>query len=198
MMTGAYRSLTATDTSLLSLREMSSTCDSPTVANLLRQLGDDEELVFDLHPHWRRLVVPFLAVPVLAALATFAVVVGPSEAAYRYAVIGVAILFLLFVSGLPYLRWKTTHYVVTTRRVMSRSGIITRVGHDLPLYRLNDVRFENTLADRLTRSGDLVIEGAGEQGQLRFVDVPRVEEVQRTITRLTESDDRRRRGLPGY
>ena len=31
---------------------------------------------------------------------------------------------------------------------MARSGIVTRIGRDVPLYRLNDVHFENTLADR--------------------------------------------------
>jgi hypothetical protein len=42
------------------------------------------------------------------------------------------------------------------------------------------------------------MESAGEQGQLRFTDVPKVEEVQRTIYRLTEEDDQRRRGAgPG-
>jgi uncharacterized membrane protein YdbT with pleckstrin-like domain len=168
------------------------------VGNIARQLAPGEELVFDLHPHWRRLVVPFLAVPVVAALATFAILAGPDEPAYRYGVLGVAIVVLALLSGLPYLRWRTTRYLVTNRRVMGRSGIITRIGRDVPLYRLNDVHFENTLADRLTRSGDLVLESAGEQGQLRFVDVPRVEEVQRTIYGLMEADDRRRRGLPDY
>ena len=66
----------------------------------------------------------------------------------------------------------------------------------MPLYRLNDVHFENTISDRLTGSGDLILESAGEQGQLRFTNVPKVEEVQRTIFRLTEEDDQRRRG-PG-
>ena len=58
---------------------------------------------------------------------------------------------------------------------------------------MNDVHFENTLADRVTGSGDLIIESAGENGQLRMVDVPRVDEVQRTIHRLAEEDDQRRR-----
>ncbi|HSP38802.1 MAG TPA: PH domain-containing protein [Frankiaceae bacterium] len=168
------------------------------MANIARQLAPGEELVLDLHPHWRRLIVPFLAVPVVAALATFAVLAGPGRAPYRDGVLAVAVVLLLMLSGVPYLRWRTTRYLVTDRRVMSRSGIITRLGRDVPLYRLNDVHFENTLADRLTRSGDLVLESAGEQGQLRFVDVPRVEEVQRTIYRLMEADDRRRRGLADY
>jgi uncharacterized membrane protein YdbT with pleckstrin-like domain len=168
------------------------------VVNISRLLADGEELVLDLHPHWRRLILPALAVPVVAAAATFAIAAGPDEPAFRYALIGVAIVVLLFTSLLPYIRWKTTRYLVTSRRVMSRSGIVTRLGRDVPLYRLNDVHFENTLADRLTGSGDLVLESAGEQGQLRFIDVPGVEHVQRTIYQLMESEDQRRRGAPGW
>jgi uncharacterized membrane protein YdbT with pleckstrin-like domain len=168
------------------------------VANILRQLGDGEELVLDLHPHWRRLVVPFLAVPVVAAVTTFVLLVGPDASAYRLGVLAIASVLLVATSGLPYLRWRTTRYLVTDRRVLARSGLVTRVGRDVPLYRLNDVHFENSLADRLTRSGDLVLESAGEHGQLRFVDVPRVEQVQDTIYQLMEADDRRRRGLPSF
>jgi uncharacterized membrane protein YdbT with pleckstrin-like domain len=166
------------------------------VASIERQLGADEQIVLDLHPHWRRLILPALAVPIIAGAAAFAIFAGPDKPAYRYAIVAVAFVILLFTSFLPYLRWKTTRYVVTNRRVLYRSGIITKIGRDVPLYRLNDVHFENTIADRLTRSGDLILESAGEQGQLRFTDVPRVEEVQRTIYRLTEEEDRRRR-TPG-
>jgi uncharacterized membrane protein YdbT with pleckstrin-like domain len=166
------------------------------MANVLRQLTDDEELVLDLHPHWRRLIVPFLAVPVVAGLVTFLLLVGSPAPAFRSAVLGVAVLVLLVVSGRPYLQWRSTRYVVTTRRVLGRAGVFTRIGHQVPLYRLDDVRSEATLVGRLTGSGDLVLESAGDEDELRFVDVPRVEEVQGTIHRLMEIDDRRRRGLP--
>lgn len=168
------------------------------MADVARELVPDEELVLDLHPHWRRLVVPFVAVPIVAALATFALLAGPDEPAYRFGVLAVAFGLLLFLSGIPYLRWRTTRYLVTDRRVLGRSGIVTRIGRDVPLYRLDDVYFEAGLRDRLTRSGDLVLESAGEQGGLRLVDVPRVEQVSRTIHQLMEVDDRRRRGLPDY
>jgi membrane protein YdbS with pleckstrin-like domain len=164
------------------------------VGKLERQLGVDEQIVLNLHPHWRRLVLPMAAVPVIVGVAAFAVGVGPGGVIYDWVIVGLAILLLVWLSLLPYLRWRSTRYIVTNRRVLYRSGIVTQIGRDVPLYRLNDVHFENTISDRLTRSGDLIMESAGEQGQLRFTDVPRVEEVQRTIHHLTEEDDQRRRG----
>lgn len=163
------------------------------MGKLERQLGDGEQIVIDLRPHWRRLVLPMAAVPVVVGVTAFAIGVGPGGPVYDWVIIGVAVVLLAWTSFLPYLRWRTTRYVVTNRRVVLRTGIITQTGRDVALYRLNDVHFENTIADRLTRSGDLIIESAGEQGQLRFTDVPKVEEVQRTISRLTEEDDQRRR-----
>jgi uncharacterized membrane protein YdbT with pleckstrin-like domain len=160
---------------------------------LARQLGPGEELVLALHPHWRRLVIPFVAVPAVAALVTFLLLRGPAESGFRVLVVGVAALALLALSLLPYLRWRTTHYVITTRRVMGRSGVTRRVGQDLPLYRIEDVAFEHTLLGRLLGSGDLVLESSGQQGGLRLVDVPRVESVQRTVTELMDDNDRRRR-----
>ncbi len=163
------------------------------MGKLERSLGQGEQIVLDLHPHWRRLVLPMAAIPVVVGAAAFALAIGPGGPAYNWAIVGVAIVLLAWISFLPWLRWKTTRYLVTNRTVIYRSGIVTRTGRDVPLYRLNDVHFENTIADRLTRSGDLILESAGELGQLRFTDVPRVDEVQRTINHLREEDDQRRR-----
>ncbi len=163
------------------------------MGKLERNLGQGEQIVFDLHPHWRELILPMAAIPVVVGLAAFAIAIGPGGAVYDWAIVIVAVLLLLFASFIPWLRWKTTQYVVTNRQVLFRTGIVTRIGRDVPLYRLNDVHFENTLADRVTGSGDLIIESAGEHGQLRMRNVPKVDEVQRTIHHLAEEDDQRRR-----
>jgi len=65
----------------------------------------------------------------------------------------------------------------------------------MPLSRINDVHFEHGIIDRMLRCGTLVVESAGERGQLVLKDVPRVEAVQLEIYRLHEDDDERRRGL---
>lgn len=164
-----------------------------------RLLGEDEEIVLDLHPHWRRLVLPLLAVPVVVGLAAFAaanVPAGSARDGLTAAVLVVAVVVLLVTSVRPWLRWTTTSYVVTTHRVVIREGIVSRTGRDVPLQRLNDVTFHHGLVERLLfRSGTLTIESAGERGQVVLDDVPRVEDVQSTIYRLAEEDDVRRRRL---
>ena len=105
-----------------------------------------------------------------------------------------AAVILIFTFVRPWLRWINTNYVVTTHRVVLRDGVVARSGRDIPLTRINDVTFEHTVIERLLRSGTLLVESAGERGQVTLADVPHVENVQRTLYRLVEQDDQRRRG----
>jgi membrane protein YdbS with pleckstrin-like domain len=67
-----------------------------------------------------------------------------------------------------------------------RSGILAREGRDVPLSRVNDVSFQHTLLERILRCGTLIVESAGERGQVTLTDVPRVERVQRTVYDLVD------------
>ena len=161
-----------------------------------RLLADDEEVVLDLRPHWKMLVVPVFVLLIVCAATGFGLAVLPDgdyQDAARIAVTVVALLLLFAFVVVPVLRWRTTRFIVTSHRVLIRSGILARQGRDIPLTRVNDVHFDHSLVDRLLRCGSLVIESAGERGQLTLSDVPRVEEVQRTLYRLVEADDARRR-----
>jgi uncharacterized membrane protein YdbT with pleckstrin-like domain len=162
-------------------------------------LTDDEQPVLVLHPHWKTLIRPILiAVLVVAAALVAEVVVSNSVAR---AVIGVvAVLVVMVWLIVPVLRWRTTMYELTTRRLRTRFGIVTRRGRDIPLTRISDVSFEKGLLDRLLRAGRLVVESAGEHGQIVLRDIPRVEDVQATLFRLVEDEqqrlDRGQRDIP--
>lgn len=157
-------------------------------------LTEDEHLVLRLHPHWKTLIGPVLVAVLVVAAALIAEVVIPSNSAAaveRLAVAAVAILAVMLWLIAPVLRWRTTTYELTTRRLRVRSGIVTRRGRDIPLARINDVSFEKGLLDRLLGSGRLVVESAGEHGQILLNDIPRVEFTQATLFRLVEEEQRR-------
>jgi uncharacterized membrane protein YdbT with pleckstrin-like domain len=161
-----------------------------------RLLGDDEQVVLDLHPHWKRLLLPALLVPVAVGLATYVVFLIPSGSLrmpLRWAVVALAALVLLRWSVWPWVRWATTRYVLTTRRVVIRQGVFGRSGRDVPLTRVNDVSFHHSLLERLLRCGTLTIESAGEHGQVVLPEVPDVEQVQREVYRCVEDEARRLR-----
>jgi uncharacterized membrane protein YdbT with pleckstrin-like domain len=123
-----------------------------------------------------------------------------SGALIRLAIAVVAILFVMLWLIVPVLRWQTTRYELTTRRLRTRFGILTRHGRDIPLTRISDVSFEKGILDRLLGAGRLVVESAGEHGQIVLRDIPQVEHVQATLFRLVEDEqqrlDRDHRNLP--
>jgi uncharacterized membrane protein YdbT with pleckstrin-like domain len=154
-------------------------------------LIEDEHLVLRLHPHWKTLVRPLaVAVLVIAVALVAEVLIPPGKAAAigRLAVAVVAILVLMIWLIVPILRWRTTVFELTNRRLRMRDGIITRHGRDIPLARINDVSFSKGLLDRLLGSGRLVVESAGEHGQIVLTDIPRVEVTQGTLYRLVEEE----------
>jgi uncharacterized membrane protein YdbT with pleckstrin-like domain len=100
----------------------------------------------------------------------------------------IALLALMLWLIAPVLRWRTTTYELTTRRLRTRFGILTRRGRDIPMTRISDVSFEQGLLDRLLGSGRLVVESAGEHGQIVLRDIPHVEEVQATLYQLLQDE----------
>lgn len=162
-------------------------------------LTEDERVAKHLHPHWITLVVPVLIFLVDVGLASFLMTVVPDGSAknpLRIAIAVVALVVLIWWVIAPFIRWRTTHYVVTTHRVLIRTGILRQSDVEIQLRRLNDVRSVRTLADRLIGAGTLTLESAGEHGQETLHNIPRADQVQNLINRLSEEDATRRGG--GY
>jgi uncharacterized membrane protein YdbT with pleckstrin-like domain len=154
----------------------------------------DEQLVLLLHPHWKTLIRPILVAVLVVAIALVAEALipsGSSAPAIRGGVGVVAVLVLMVLLIVPLLRWRTTTYELTTKRLRTRFGIVTRRGRDIPLTRINDVSFEQGVLDRLLGAGRLVVESAGEHGQIVLTDIPHVKDVQATLFQLAEDEQRR-------
>jgi uncharacterized membrane protein YdbT with pleckstrin-like domain len=159
-------------------------------------LDSDEKVIHNLRPHWRRVAIPVALVPVVVGLASYGWFALPDNSTrkwLRYVILAAALVVLIWWSLRPFLFWLTTRYVVTDRRVLMRNGVLSRTGRDVPLTRVNDVSFSRTVIERLFGSGTLVIESAGDRGQVNLKDVPQVETVQRDIYRLVENENQRLR-----
>jgi uncharacterized membrane protein YdbT with pleckstrin-like domain len=158
-------------------------------------LADDERVVKHLHPHWITLLVPTVLLVVIVGLGSFlaAIVPGGSPQGFvRIGIAAVAVLAVIFVVLIPYLRWRSTHYVLTTHRLMTRLGILNHTGRDVPLNRINNAMYEQSFWERIINSGTLVVESAGEDGQQVFKDIPDADQTQQLINRLVEGDHERR------
>jgi uncharacterized membrane protein YdbT with pleckstrin-like domain len=154
-------------------------------------LVEGERVVVHKHPHWKMLIVPVLVFLVTVGLGAFlaALVSAQSWAQVAWiaiAVVGVALI--VWLTLVPLVRWRTTHFVVTTRRVLVREGVLSRQGIDIPMTRVNSVQFRHTIAERMLGCGTLVIESASDE-PLEFHDVPDVERVHAMLYQEVSDDD---------
>jgi uncharacterized membrane protein YdbT with pleckstrin-like domain len=159
-------------------------------------LDDGEEVIRNMRPHWRRVAVPVALVPIVVGLASYGWFALPNDSArkvLRWVILAAALVILVWWSLRPFLFWLTTRYVVTNRRVLMRNGVLSRTGRDVPLTRVNDVSFNRSIVERAFGSGTLIVESAGDRGQVILRDVPNVEAVQRDIYRLVEDEAQRLR-----
>ncbi|MGW6931065.1 PH domain-containing protein [Lentzea sp. NPDC054927] len=148
-------------------------------------LSSGEHVVIHKHPHWKMLIFPVFWLLVVVAIGTYlaGLVVDQSWATIAWvalAVVGVVLIMWLTIT--PVVRWRTTHFIVTSDRVMAREGVFKRTGLDIPLSRVNSVRFEHSLLDRVLGCGTLIIESASDE-PLEFDDIPAVEQVHSLLYR---------------
>jgi uncharacterized membrane protein YdbT with pleckstrin-like domain len=156
--------------------------------------AEPEKRVLLLRPHWKVLVFPAFVFLVVVGVALTLIAIIPSGSAAgteRLLVTAIAVLALIIWVLVPVLRWRTTTYELTSARLRIREGIVTRRGRDIPLARVNDVSFARGLLDRLVGSGRLVVESAGEHGQIVLTEIPDVERVQAILFELVEEEQRR-------
>lgn len=158
-------------------------------------LAEHEKLVFDLKPHWIAIlpsVLSTIALVVLWVLGYRAAkdLLGDPSLAQNVVAIAVLIAFV-WLALIPFLRWQFTYFVLTSDRLITRSGIIAKHSKEIPLERINDVTFSQSVIERAVGAGDLLLESAGERGQTKISNVRHPEQVQLTIYKEVEENSNR-------
>lgn len=133
-------------------------------------LASGERVAVHARPHPKMLVGAFLWFAVVIVVTTYVASLLAS-ATWSLVLFVVALLLVCWLTVVPLVRWRTTHIVITNRRVIVREGIITRAGVDLPLDRIDNVRYSQSLLDRPFGCGTLTIESLSGEA-LEFEDVP--------------------------
>lgn len=160
-----------------------------------RLLNEGERVVIDTRTHVKALLWPLILLVILLAVGTFAQVQWDQRVAYVvWAVVLVAIIWWVLR---PALIWATASYTFTDRRLITRSGVIVRRGHDMPLARISDIAYEFGLVDRMLGCGTLLISDASTHGTIKLHDIPRVEETQRRVNEMLQDIHDRSGGHEG-
>ncbi|MEP6651014.1 MAG: PH domain-containing protein [Lapillicoccus sp.] len=158
-------------------------------------LTRDEKVEKSLHPHWRTVVGPIIIGLILIAAAVYVAYLTPDDTRgnwIQWITVAVAVLVGIPLVIVPILAWRTSHYVITTHRVMVRKGILNKSGKDITLSKITDVSFSQTPLDRMLGSGTLSIESAGDSPNEDFQAIPRSDRIQQLLNHLIEQDANRR------
>ena len=142
-----------------------------------RLLNDGEVVVVSTRTHAKALLLPLVALILVAGVAGYLVSVVPVTRAQwvvQAVIWGLAFLAIAWLVLRPFLRWLTTSYTFTNRRFIKRSRTIG-------LNRISGVDFEVGIVDRLFGCGTLVVSDASERGTVLLHDVPHVERVQMQV-----------------
>jgi uncharacterized membrane protein YdbT with pleckstrin-like domain len=158
-------------------------------------INEGETIVLDLKPHWFFFIKHIVFGGAL--LLVFILWIGPlGGAGDEYVGWPLAAVFIGFAAWVVYryFVWTYTHFVLTDRRVISRSGIVSKRGTEIPLERINNIDFHQRLFERAIGAGDLSIESAGRDGQSHFENVRHPDAVQQEIYRQMETNAKRQAG----
>ena len=159
-----------------------------------RLLLESETVALDLRPHWWFFAGPlFAGIPVLVLLVTALKQNGDVQTVALWAVAAIALGWAVWLAS-RLISWQTTHFVVTSERLVFRSGILAKHTRDIPLDKINDLASSQSFFERILGAGDLLIESAGERGQEVFSDIPHPDAVQQEIYRQMEANQARTMG----
>ncbi|WP_243056942.1 PH domain-containing protein [Nocardioides sp. SR21] len=146
-------------------------------------LNPGEKVIIDTRTHVKALLWPLVCLVVLLAVGTYSEV-SLDNRTFKWVIWAVLAVGIVWFVLKPLVMWATATYTFTDRRLITRSGVIVRRGHDMPLARISDIAYEFGPIDRLLGCGTLVISDASTHGQIELHDIPQVEDVQRKVNEL--------------
>jgi len=154
------------------------------------ELMPGETMVMHSHPHWwffwKQAAGGLGVVVLLVLLATISS--GWLFSSLKWITI-IAFVVWLINTIYQFVQWKTTQFAVTDQRVAYQTGVLRRKGVSIPLNRVNNVNFDQSIVARMLNNGVVIVESAGETGDSVFENIPNPEHVRSLIFAQVEADE---------
>jgi membrane protein YdbS with pleckstrin-like domain len=138
-------------------------------ASVYRHLLPREDKVIAVRFHPAVLIGP--AAVVLGGLAIAGLLttsVAHSNVTAILVIWGVWALLLIRLI-VKFLNWYVDYFVITSKRLLSTTGLFTRTINMMPLTKVTDMRFERTATGRALGYGKFIVESAGQEQALQTV-----------------------------
>lgn len=157
--------------------------------NLLVQ---GETVIVRKRPHWKVLILPtVLFIVIIAVGAALIAVLNSSDWQYKtifiWVIVAVSVIALIVLVLVPFIRWRTEHFVITNHHVFFRTGLLSRREHQIPLGQIANMETEVTFWGRLMGYGSLIVESSADQ-PLKFRNVASLSKVQAQLNQLIRNE----------
>jgi hypothetical protein len=152
-----------------------------------RYLALDERKMWEVRRHGAVLLRPLLQMAAVFAVAGFlgAMASHVGGPAVITAILGLIVLGFFLRLVWKVVQWWLTRIIVTDRRVLEVSGVVSRRVASMPLPQVTDTTYHRSLGGRLLGYGDLVIESPGRHPGLSHLGyVPRPDDFYRIVMSL--------------
>ena len=160
-------------------------------------LHQDEEILLDVRPHWSLLVFPsFVGLAAIGAAVAILVIWSSAPSWFAWVLLAIVVIGVGYFLT-RFFKWRSTSLIVTSMRVMYRSGALGRTGREIPISSVQNVEYSQSLFERLLRKGRVYIESAGAHGKEPFIDIPKPAAVQGLINRAIDESRRRAAQIDG-
>ncbi len=133
-----------------------------------KYLLPDEQAVVVTRRHWAVLIEPTVKFLPFFLIGGWLLVLDPGNRVTSSAGL-LVILGSLVYYGLRLAEWWMRHFIVSRRRVLLTSGVIARTVTLLPLRRITDLTWEETLLGQVLGYGTFRFESAGQDQALRHL-----------------------------
>ncbi|PPK92915.1 PH (Pleckstrin Homology) domain-containing protein [Kineococcus xinjiangensis] len=138
------------------------------VGPLSRYLLPSERVVVAVRRHPAQLAEPVASVVAGFALVLWLDVVAP-VIPYLRDVLWLAWFALLLRTLWRFLEWRADWFIATDRRLLLRYGVLNRRVAMMPVIKVTDMSYNQSLLGRLLHYGEFVMESAGQDQALRVV-----------------------------
>ena len=118
-----------------------------------RLLHDNEEVLLETRPHWSQLIVPGAAglVAIAGASAIF-VIWSSAPSWFGWVLLAIALIGVVYFLA-RLVAWRSTHLVVTSMRVIYRTGVLRRRGREIPMSSVQNVEYGQSILRALAAQG---------------------------------------------
>jgi membrane protein YdbS with pleckstrin-like domain len=166
--------------------------------DVAKYLLDGEEAVLAVRRHWAVLIEPTGKFLPFFLIGGWLLLVDPDNRVTSS--FGLLMLVAAFAYyGLRVAEWWMRHFIVSRRRVLLTSGVIVRTVTLLPLRRITDLTWKETLLGQVLGYGTFRFESAGQQHALSEITfLPNADQLYRQVSGLLFGSDWGSGGLASW